>query len=220
MSERHFQFISRSLLLGWTLWLIVSFALNLRLDGGRPVANAITMRWTLESALAGVMLAWPMLRLSQQAPAYPTFATTGDVAGLLGLFQLVFLPVGMMRVYWSVEQTTAIMLAFFAYTFATALVVDTARRRGGFGRLAGMVVCVAMYAGGLLSAGEPTGLWLLLSPPRAVWYLSGDATPITAWATVAPYAIGAAVCVVAWVLMARLGRPRGKPETADPPANS
>lgn len=217
MNERYPQFISRSLLLWWTVWLIVSFALNLQLDGGRPIANTVTMQWTLEAALAGLMLAWPVLRLSQATPAYPTFSTTGDLVALLAVLQMIIWPVGLMRVYWTADQTTALIVAFFAYGIMTGAVIDAARRRGAAGRLVGMAACVVLFIGGTLALSDHASLLaLLMAPPRAVWWLAGDANPIQARATLAGYAVIAAACVFAWVgLVAQAGRPRREAETAD-----
>lgn len=203
MSDPHPQFISRSLLLWWTLWLIVSFAMNLRLDGGTPVAGAVTMQWTLEAALAGLMLAWPVLRLSQRTPAHPTFNTTGDLVALLGVLQMVIWPVGLTRIYWTADQTTALVVAFIVYGLVTGLVVDTAQRRGPVTRVLGMAVCVALFAGGTLAIGEETTLMgLLLAPPRAVWWLAGDASPHESRAALGAYGVVAAGCVFAWVGLA------------------
>jgi len=97
-----YRLISRPLLLGWCLWLLVSWAINLMLDGSAAMP---AVRWMLVCALVGIMIAWPVWRLSLPTPPMPTLSTLSDLFFLWLIFQVLVLRVG---IDWPIDHAILI----------------------------------------------------------------------------------------------------------------
>lgn len=208
-------------MLAWTLWLLLAFFLNLYVDGGldstwagsvntrshlddKARAAIPAARWMLQSALVGLMLIWPALRLSQRTPPMPSLATAVELLGLLIVLQVVVWPIHLTRRVWSIEQAVAMDVALAFYATLAAVAVDVGRRGGHWRRTGAMAACVAMALGGIVVAPAETSATPWHSPPLAIWSLSQPqqfgAEQSTAWQLVA----ATAVVAVAWAALARV----------------
>ncbi len=195
-------------MLGWTVWLLGSFAINVSIDR-QPFATPATIRWVLMSALMGIMLAWPAVRLSQRAPQRSTAATLCDLFILMSLLQLVIWPARVVPVDWSIAKVAVMDYAFLVYGLITAMIIDHGRRCGGVGRAVALGAAIGWAICGLvLPSDAPTWARVLLSPIQTIYRLSMP-NPVKA---VEPMGgvlsvMGLAVVVV-WVLTLRLYRRR------------
>lgn len=221
--------LPRSLVFGTTAWLIVSWALTVGF--GRPIqasSNAYEpgVQLMLGSLMAGLMVAWPMLRLSQPASRAPGRQTLMDLFVLLAMIQVITWPLRLVT-RWTVERTMAIDAVFIGWVVLTGAVVAAAigsARRGP--RVLAMFVLLGLALGGpvlwLVEASawlaEPTFLGRLarLSPFMVTHHLgdgAGAPVRIEDWQLVGLLWFAG---LAAWVGygLSRLGR--GRPES--PPA--
>jgi hypothetical protein len=150
-------------LLWWCLWLLGSWGTILLLDSPVPAA-----RWMVFAGVLGMMLLWPLFRLSQAAgppaPALPGVPgpPDGDPPALLParqvlkdwlslnlVFQAVLWPL-QLTANWHLGQTAWLSAAVAAWSLLTAAVVAWGGRRPSRGvRISAMILCV------LLMLGEP-----------------------------------------------------------------
>lgn len=165
-------------------------------DMFRPATRAL-----LAIAAVGVTILWPMVRLSQVAPARPLRATLSDVVALLLPLQAIIWPTKMLTGWsWSVTGGLALLLA--SWTVLTGALIgagvsaDGARGRcSAAGRSWWMLMCILLVGavpGMMLGAGL-----LGVSPPRAM----ALASPLTAVhaMTSAPSGLSARMSPEAWV---------------------
>lgn len=148
------------------------------------------VRRMLLSVTVGLMIAWPMLRLSQSRPPYPIRQTWLDLAVLLGLVQVVVWPLRLVT-NWTPLRTAAIDATLAGWLLLAGAVVASAilsDRRGP--RVVAMIACASMCLLGPTLAwfGVMTGVNAMqlvdLSPLLAVRTLgeAGGAQPtFTQW---------------------------------------
>jgi len=202
-----YRLISRPLLLGWCLWLLVSWAINLMLDGSAAMP---AVRWMLVCALVGIMIAWPVWRLSLPTPPAPTLATLSDLLFLLLIFQVLVVRVGL---DWPLEHAVLIDAAVGTWALATAMLVDLGRRMAAVGRTLAAIGCLALMVVPAAWIGPSRSAEAVaLSPVRAMWVLADPRTMVDAgqigWRlAVAAAAVVAVWCFTRWLVVRRVANP-------------
>jgi hypothetical protein len=143
--------LPRGLILLASIWLVVSWAVAI---GFRAPVEASSASYTpgvrlmLISAAIGLIIAWPLLRLSQGRAEYPMKQTLLDLIVLLALVQVVIWPLRLVTP-WSPARTAALDATLVAWTIlAGALVASaTGTQRTGPRNLA-ITACIAMCLAG------------------------------------------------------------------------
>jgi len=187
----------RGLALGWSLWLLGAWAVTLAIDSTVPA-----VRWMVYAALMGLMLIWPMLRLSQRGTA-ALAGTLLDWVCLMLVFQAVIWPLRLSG-DWTMPQTWWLNATMGAWSLLTGLVIAWGRRvdRGSIRTLA-MVACVGLLLGEpalRASTGIVSGdLWL--SPLGLVWQLTESPTHYVAQRWAMPVGSAGAAALVGWGLL-------------------
>ncbi|MEM1353518.1 MAG: hypothetical protein AAGH88_01400 [Planctomycetota bacterium] len=171
----------RIIIIGWCFWLLGSWGVAMLLDTGTPRA-----RWMLLSALIGMMLGYPAVRLSQapnpDEPGRGALQVLMDWLCMISIFQAVLWSLHFLAA-WPIFRGLWLDAAVVAWSLLAALIVGWARlyHVGGV-RLLAMALCIAL----LLA--EPLALWLAgvypgsdrwllrISPLQAVWELSAPPT--------------------------------------------
>ncbi len=152
--------LPRSLVFLATIWLVVSWGLTVGFQ--RPVQPSSSayepgVRLMLGSLMAGLLIAWPMMRLSQPASPHPVRQTVIDLFVLLSMVQVVVWPLRLVT-RWTVDRTAAIDAVLIGWLLLAGAVVASAigtRRLGP--RLLALVALIGFALGGPL-------LWLLQPP--------------------------------------------------------
>ena len=167
---------SRGLVLGWCIWLLGSWSSTLLIESPVPAA-----RWMIFASLIGLMLLWPVIRLSQElavggghsaevaplgGPAmlrrYPSQRllsgpglALADWLALMIVFQAVIWPLRL-SAGWSIGQSLWLDAAIAAWSLLVAAIiaVGSLARQGTYRALA-MLLCV------LLMFAEPTLMVLM-----------------------------------------------------------
>ncbi len=219
-------------LIGWSAWLMGSWLATLPL--GPPSKAA---RWMVFASLAGLMLVYPVYRLSQRAPGmwikrgadqdpdvparhpWLVWLVLLDVVSMLIVWQAVVWPL-MLAARWSVAQTLWLNLTVCAWgMLAGALTAMGCHATRGLPRTLTAALMVVLILGEpllamilvpgeqLLQAGWPT--WNL-SPLPGVSALSGNEEPeLSIWAA---RALGTLLAAgVAWVAVAWWSQRRNSP---------
>jgi hypothetical protein len=166
----------RGLIFLASAWLVASWVLTL---GWRPPVQAHAasyipgVRMLLLMLAAGLVLAWPLARLSGPQRPWPIRQALLDLVVLLCLVQVVVWPLRLVT-RWPIERSAAIDLCLsgWAAAAAAAVVVGTipARRAGGVLRSGSMVVCVLLF-------GAMPFLGLVLGAPLPFTTLPGPESP-------------------------------------------
>ena len=191
---------SRGLLLIWCFWLLGSWGVSVGLDSSMPA-----IRWMIFSAMLGMLLVWPMLRLSQDHPKAantprPTLIGTleagtpmtpgavfSDWLSLNMIFQLVVWIVRL-SARWTIAQAGWLSLAMAAWSLiVAALLIIGCRSDKGSRRTLIMGVCILIFIGepavlailNLFQSSRTAFNWpLSVSPVQAIWVMSG---PPSGW---------------------------------------
>lgn len=143
--------LPRGLILAASLWLVISWAVGI---GFRPPVEASSASYTpgvrlvVLCAALGLVIAWPLLRLSQPATAFPVRQTLLDLVVLLALVQVVLWPLRLVTP-WSASRTAALDATLVAWTVLAGAMVASAigSSRSGPRHLA-IIGCLAMCLGG------------------------------------------------------------------------
>lgn len=173
--------LPRGLIFFASMWLIVSWiiALGLRTPV-QPSSASYTpgVRLMLLCVTIGLVIGWPLLRLSQSRPWHVFAQTWLDLLVLLGLLQVVIWPLRLVTT-WTTWRTAAIDATIVGWLLLAGAIVAAAvasDRRGP--RILAMLACVAMCIAGpaLAWLGLMTGVHaselIGLSPLMAVNTLS------------------------------------------------
>jgi hypothetical protein len=173
--------LPRGLIFLASLWLIASWIIAL---GWRtpvqPSSASFTpgVRLMLLCMAIGLLIGWPLLRLSQSRPWYPLRQTMLDLMVLLGLVQVVIWPLRLVT-NWTPLRTAAIDATLAGWLLLAGAMVAagvTTDRTGP--RVLSMLACMAMCLLGpaLAWLGMLTGVQALelvsLSPFMAIRTLS------------------------------------------------
>jgi hypothetical protein len=208
--------LPRGLIFMASLWLIGSWLVTIGVKTPiQPVSASYTpaVRMMLLCLVIGLMIGWPVLRLSQHATARPIAQTLLDLVVLLALTQVVIWPLRLVTP-WTVARTAAIDATLSGWVLLTGAIVASAVGSSVNGvRTLAMVVCLGLcLLGPALAAWGPVGgvdtLGLIgLSPLMAVHTLGqGGGAPISAeqWRWIA--LLGGTVGTVWIVLLVVLSR--------------
>lgn len=204
---------SRLLLLVWCVWLLGNWFIHGALEGwvGGP-----SMRWVLISAIIGLMLVWPAIRLTDPTPHRGALLTLADGLAMLAVFQLIILRLildwsdgWLVRTGWSLPRALLIDAVAVSWSLVTAMWIDLGRRCGPAGRTIAMALCVLGCFGGALLAGRESVTALALSPLQALWELSGNADLIDLDPRPLAARLGVLVggCIAFWIIAAAALRP-------------
>jgi len=190
-----FRLVSRSLLLGWCLWLLGSWAINLLIDGPAVMP---TVRWMLVCALLGLTVGWPVWRLSMATPPMPTLATLFDMVLLLAIFQILIVRVA---IDWPIDHAVLIDAAVATWTLATAMLIDLGRRCGPSGRSLAMVGCLSLFIVPAAVVGPSDSDWAVAgSSLRAIWVLADPGTMVDGRSIGLCLAAIAGLVIVVWAV--------------------
>lgn len=138
----------------WAMFLMFAalVALGVVLTGGIVSLDAYQplSRGLVVTIAVGVLVFWPLLRLSQDVPEEGSIrATLKDLFIVLVPVQAVIWP-QMFLARWSVETVLAMSLALTAWTLVIGAVLVLALRRRATLRTAWMLLCVTLAIGGLV----------------------------------------------------------------------
>lgn len=149
--------LPRGLIFLASIWLIGSWIIAIGIRAPvQPSSASYTpgVRLMLFCVTTGLMIGWPLLRLSQGKPFYPIRQTMLDLVVLLGLVQVVVWPLRLVT-NWSPLRTAAIDATLGGWVLLCGAVIAagiTTDRRGP--RNLAMAACVGMCLLG------PTAAWL------------------------------------------------------------
>jgi hypothetical protein len=155
--------LPRGLIFLASLWLIGSWIVAIGIRAPVQPSSATytpNVRLMLICVTAGLMLGWPLLRLSQDRPPYPLRQTWLDLIVLLGLVQVVIWPLRLVT-SWTPQRTAAIDATLAGWVLLAGAVIAaaiTTDRRGP--RTLAMTACVGMclMGPGLAWLGASIGL--------------------------------------------------------------
>ncbi len=222
--------LPRGLILLACVWLIGSWLLSI---GVRPPVEPSSASYTPGVRLMlvyigiGLMIGWPLLRLSQSAVQRPIVQTVLDLIVLVSLVQVVIWPLRLVTP-WTLARTAALDATLVGWTVLGGAVVASAvgSRRAGVRNLA-ITACLAMCLLGpvvvFIAAfvGRPAMQMMNIGPLTAVYHLApgqGAAAPVTPtqWMVIAMPALAAGL---AWTALGMFYGALRKPPT-EPRANT
>ena len=199
--------LPRGLIFLASLWLIGSWALAIGLRTPvEPSSASYTppVRMMLTCVMIGLMIAWPLLRLSQQPLRRPMTQAALDVIVLLSLVQVVIWPLRLVTP-WSPQRMAAVDATIAGWLLLAGAVVAaaTGTTRSGPRSLAMLAcVCMCLLGPALAWIGVMTGIVAMdlvqLSPIMAIRTLTegAGANPApTQWRWIMLLGIGA---VASW----------------------
>lgn len=208
----------RVLIVAWCFWLLGAWAAAFLIDTSVP-----RVRWMLFAGCFGLMLVWPVFRLSEKVPAGDLGKSVGqaliDWLALSSVYQAVIWSLYLIA-HWPISRGIWLDAALLAWTLLSALIVGVARLwPGGLARLVGMALCVALVFA------EPAVVWLHMvrggegwamhvSPLQALWDLTDTSgrTAIAPWdrrvLMIALVAVAGWSAVGLWALGVRIKRGR------------
>ncbi|MBT8485648.1 MAG: hypothetical protein HKO59_04925 [Phycisphaerales bacterium] len=182
--------LPRALIFLASLWLIGSWLIAIGpMHPVHPSSASYEhgLRIMLLSLTTGVMIGWPLLRLSQTSSSAPIRQTILDVVVMLAMLQVVLWPLRLLTT-WSLSRTAAIDASLTGWLLLAAAIVAAATgtprpgpRALAMGACVGMCLLGPMLACiGLLTGGLSMSL-IELSPLMAVRTLGdGGAAPVGA----------------------------------------
>ena len=200
----------RGLIFASSMWLIGSWLIALGLRSPvQPSAASYTpgVRVMLLCTMIGLMIAWPLYRLSQRHSRWPIQQTMLDLTVLLSLMQVVVWPLRLVTP-WSALRTLAIDLTMIGWALLAGAAVASAigGARGGPRSLA-MIACLALCLLGPLLAWVGVmagGNWMELvelSPLMAVQTLTGEGSARVTEAAWRWIALLGVASVSAWIVL-------------------
>lgn len=202
--------LPRGLIVLSAVWLLISWLIAIGYNMPiQPSAATFTpgVRLMLLCVAIGLMIGWPLLRLSQQPTAWPIRQTMLDLVALLALVQIVIWPMRLITA-WPPQRVAAIDATMIGWALlAGAVVAATTGARSRGPRNLGMLACVSMCVLGpaLAWVGVLRGSdWMQvisLGPLMAIHTLGkGGGAPPTAdqWRWITLLIIAA---VAAWVVL-------------------
>ncbi len=221
--------LPRGLIFLASIWLVVSWAVAI---GFRTPVDASSASYTpgvrlmLITAAIGLIIGWPLLRVSQSRAEYPMTQTLLDLIVLLALVQVVIWPLRLVTP-WSPARTAALDATLVVWTILAGALVASATGSDRTGpRNIAIIACVTMCLVGPVLAmigirgNAMTGLTpqlLQAGPLLEVYTLShgGRTAPGGAqWMWISMVALAGAA---AWAGLITITMMRGRPDVARPP---
>lgn len=169
--------LPRGLIFLASIWLIASWIIALGVKAPVQASSASYtpgVRRMMMCVTTGLIIAWPLLRLSQSRPTYPGKQTQLDLMVLLGLVQVVVWPLRLVT-NWTPARTAAIDATLAGWVLLAGAIVAaaiTTDRKGP--RALAMIACICMCLLGPFAAwigavsGRPAMELIELSPLMAV----------------------------------------------------
>ncbi len=221
--------LPRGLILLACVWLIGSWLLSI---GVKPPIEPSSASYTPGVRLMlvcigiGLMIGWPLLRLSQSATARPILQTVLDLIVLLSLIQVVIWPLRLVTP-WTLARTAALDATLVGWTVLGGAVVASAVGSGRDGvRNLAIAACLAMCLLGPALAiigaivGGSVGQLMDIGPLIAVYRLAqGAAAPVTGPQWVMIVMPGAAAGLAWTALGVVYGARRASPQPSEPRTN-
>ncbi len=143
--------LPRGLIFLASIWLVVSWAVAI---GFRTPVEASSASYTpgvrlmLISAAIGLIIGWPLLRVSQSRAEYPLTQTLLDLIVLLALVQVVIWPLRLVTP-WSPARTAALDATLAAWTILAGALVASATGSHRTGpRCIAIIACLTMCLAG------------------------------------------------------------------------
>ena len=143
--------LPRTLVFFATLWLIGSWLLTIGLH--RPVqpssaAYEPSVRLMLVSLASGLLIGWPLFRLSQRPTAHAVLKVVVDLFVLIAMMQVVIWPLRLVT-RWTIARTCALDLALVGWVVLAGAIVASAIGTVRHGpRLIAMALLLAICAAG------------------------------------------------------------------------
>lgn len=139
--------LPRGLILAAAAWLIFSWILSV---GLKPPVESSSASYTpgvrlmLVYITIGLMICWPLLRLSQTPKYWPLSQTILDMVVLLSLIQVVIWPLRLITP-WTLDRTAALDATMAAWTMLAGAIIASAVGTNRFGvRNLAILACIAM----------------------------------------------------------------------------
>jgi hypothetical protein len=202
--------LPRGLIFFSSLWLIGSWMITVGVNTPiQPVSASYTpsVRMMLLCMVMGLLIGWPLLRLSQRPTSHPVAQTVLDLVVLIALSQVVLWPLRLVTP-WSISRTAAIDATVVSWLviYAAVLTAAIGSVRPGVRCLAMLACLIMCLAGPALAAtgamGGDTFLELVeLSPLMAVHTLgegAGSHPTIEQWRWIVMLG---ATAVIAWIAL-------------------
>ncbi len=221
--------LPRGLIFLASIWLVVSWAVAI---GFRTPVEASSASYTpgvrlmLISAAIGLIIGWPLLRVSQSRAEYPMTQALLDLIVLLALVQVVIWPLRLVTP-WSPARTAALDATLVVWTILAGALVASATGSDRTGpRNIAIIACVTMcLAGpvlamiGIRGSAMPglTPRLLQVGPLLEVYTLShgGRTAPAAGqWMWISMVALAGAA---AWGVLITITMMRGRPDVVRPP---
>lgn len=164
--------LPRGLIFLASMWLIASWISSIGLRPPvQPSAPSYTpaVRLMIFLVSLGLLIVWPLMRLSEPPARWGVRRTLLDLVVLLSLTQVVVWPLRLVTA-WSTGRTLLIDLTIVAWTGMIAAIVAVTLMREHASRWFAMALCLALCIGG------PAALWILRPIAPA---LAGDLTAST-----------------------------------------
>ncbi|MCP4833169.1 MAG: hypothetical protein GY895_00250 [Phycisphaera sp.] len=200
--------LPRGLVFGASSWLAASWLVSLGLRPPlQPTSTAYTpaARMMVVAIMIGIVVAWPLLRLSTPRAHRPLLSASLDTISLVSLTLLVIWPLRLVTT-WSVDRLTTISMDLVANTILVGgllAIVGVARR----GATAAMIaVMILLVAPAVVALGTPIEPSLSPSPLVRIWSIaSGGPAPLApaAWSGAA---VTVTVGLVLWLVANRIQR--------------
>lgn len=204
---------SRRVVLGWCLWLLGSWAVLLPMEGA-----VWAVRGMILAALVGLMVLWPLVRLSEAViitPAdaaafpdrkpWPTWLVSVGVfvewLSLIAVLQAVIWP---LRITgdWSLAQALWLDAAVISWSLITAALIALGlQMNASSSRSVVMALCLLLFLGEWIVAAWLPVAGLGVSPLATVWSLTAPAAAVRHADVATPILAAAAAAVLAWVIV-------------------
>ena len=198
--------LPRGLVFGASTWLAASWVVSIGIRPPvQPTSTAYTpaARMLVVAIMIGLLIAWPLARLSNSKPRRPLLSAFLDMISLLVLTQIVIWPLRLVTT-WPVERILTISLDLFANTLLVGglLALVGVTRRGATITMLALVGVVLIPP--VLAMGTPIDPILSPSPLVRIWVIaSGGPGPLppTAWAGAL---VTGVVALSLWLLAGRI----------------
>lgn len=145
--------LPRALIFLASIWMIGSWVATIGLSPPvHPSSSSYEpgVRLMLVCLAAGLLIAWPLLRLSQAPAPAPRWQTILDLIVLVAMVQVVIWPLRLVT-RWSLERTAALDALLLSWTVVVAVIVASAIGSASRGlRTMAMLGCVVLVAAGPL----------------------------------------------------------------------
>lgn len=178
----------RGLVLGWTVYLLLTSAILLgpvaTLGGFDPDLYRVAARRLIVMAMLGLVVLWPLVRLSQALPTRPVISVVRDLVVLLAPSAAMVLPQGPLC-GWPLTVPLAVMALMTTWTLLVGAVVALAAAllpshgSAPLGRTVAATLVLVAVGAGAIGVDAPIGRSPGLEP-AAGWMRS----PLTAVAEV------------------------------------